>query len=232
MTHRSSSRLFGFSLVELLVVISVLGLLAAILVPAINSVRAKAESAKCSNNLRQLSAGAQLFGKDHGGMIVPWRYYPPESPGSLVYWEKSLSPYLEIPESESVDEVPKTSVLLCPTDSENKNGDTEYFENGYHTNYSINLHLAWNEPANPAGGAHSTFNKGYYHRLEDPAKTYLFIDLFGGGGGGHWMGSSLMYPHEGRVNIAYMDGHVESKTEEEMQEYLNDPQHVFWRGTY
>ncbi|MBC2603348.1 prepilin-type N-terminal cleavage/methylation domain-containing protein [Puniceicoccus vermicola] len=231
MTHRSSSKTPGFSLIELLVVIAVLGILAAILVPAIQSVRENANSAKCSQNLRQLAMGSQLFGKDHDGMIVPWRYRPKGDNGGTAYWEESLSPYLDIPVSESKAEVPNTSVLLCPTEQENGKGETVYFEDGYHTNYSINLHIAWNQPGNPEGKSHPVFKKGYFHRMTDPAKTYLFIDLFGSGGGGFWMGPNLVYPHQGRVNVAYVDGHVEAKTEAEMQEYLDDPKHIFWMGT-
>jgi len=60
----------AFSLVELVVVISVMSLLAAILLPALSKARQQGQSGMCLNNLRQLAIAACLYGHNNDG------YYP------------------------------------------------------------------------------------------------------------------------------------------------------------
>jgi prepilin-type N-terminal cleavage/methylation domain-containing protein len=54
----------AFTLVELLVVIAVIGILAALLLPALSSARMKAKQAQCSNNVRQLTLSSAIYAAD------------------------------------------------------------------------------------------------------------------------------------------------------------------------
>jgi hypothetical protein len=67
--HRHS--LPAFTLVELLVVISILGLLSSLLAPAITSARSKAESSACLSNLRQIGISIWLWIPEHGNIFPP-----------------------------------------------------------------------------------------------------------------------------------------------------------------
>ena len=65
----SSGRTAAFTLIELLTVIAVIAILAAILLPAVGKVRARGQQGKCVSNLRQLAVAASAYASDHKGPI-------------------------------------------------------------------------------------------------------------------------------------------------------------------
>ena len=91
----------GFTLIELLVVIAVIGILIALLLPALSSTRDSARAAVCKSNMKQIGLSLHTYAEGHGGRF-PWT----EHSHADKSWIVTLGPYLE-----DVD-----AVRVCPDD--------------------------------------------------------------------------------------------------------------------
>lgn len=78
----------GFTLIEILVVITIIGVLIALLLPAVQSAREASRRSQCANNLRQLGIALNAYAKDHG-------VFPQGDNGAGFSAHAMLLPYLE-----------------------------------------------------------------------------------------------------------------------------------------
>src|ERR1051325_2286632 len=68
--HGAARRGVGFTLVELLVVVAIIGILAGILLSALSRSKARAQGIFCMNNTRQLTVAWVVYADDHSGRLA------------------------------------------------------------------------------------------------------------------------------------------------------------------
>ncbi|MES2465408.1 MAG: prepilin-type N-terminal cleavage/methylation domain-containing protein [Armatimonadota bacterium] len=110
----------AFTLVEILAVIVIIGLLAALLFPVLTSTKGNARRVVCVSNLRQLGAAVTLYVQDSDGVFLPTA----QKSEKTIFWFDLLQPYLK-----------DKKIIECPEDT------TESFVKYGRSSYGYNAHL-------------------------------------------------------------------------------------------
>ena len=226
----SRMRRDGFTLIELMVAISVISILMTLVMPALGRARSVARSVHCSSNLRQLASAWQLYGDDYRGYCMPQVWYRASPP--IFWWGANgnpadyevgfLRPYLE--EAAGID-----NVFDCP---EQPWGSyiPQGAARGPTTTYGYNgLYLA--PQASGWGVASAKTHWKTIGEIAGPSQVFVFADTaldWTGHGrvsnncyidgpmvpwGSSWNKNgypTLRFRHQGRAIVAFADTHVDA----------------------
>ena len=121
----------GFTLIELLVVIAIIGVLAALLFPALGRAKEKGRLTTCMSNLRQVNLAIRLYADDNAQSLPVLPDPNPYPNGVGAYYKQLVKGYLGLSGPAS----PTEKVFTCPSDrtlqTQVGHAFTSYTFNGY-----------------------------------------------------------------------------------------------------
>jgi prepilin-type processing-associated H-X9-DG protein/prepilin-type N-terminal cleavage/methylation domain-containing protein len=210
----------SFTLVELLAVIAILSMLAALLLPSLKKAQESTRSIQCVNNLRQHYLACLTYSADNDGFCLPYYYGTPTKIWSAILLSKGYLPGKFVLGSWILSK----KQLRCPSNPAGFYPDSDvpnsfYYVNhiGGYPNYMYNGNAGGNigEPIRKTGSVVSPARKlmfmdvGFTAAFGVPNMTTYVFSTYEG----YFDPANTAYlvgnVHSGHCNAIFWDGHVE-----------------------
>ncbi len=238
--HCPTARIRAFSLIELLVVISIIAVLSALCLPAINRALISSKTAICASNLRQISCGLNLYAIENEG------YYPlavkQGSTGQEYTWSYAIWTYVgytgkdfNYPENDLQGNTGRDkNIFHCPVTKKYrvKTLNTIRMPSASGSAWNLFSYAMNNAPNYVNSG--SPYTAIRTTQIANPSKTALILEQDENPGNQFvFLSYYGLVPHNKTSNVLYGDGHVAQLRAEEFppaRGFTDAGLSEFWSG--
>ena len=219
-----------FTLIELLIVISIIGILTSILLPSLHKAREKTKSAVCKSNQRQIGIAATMWSGEHDGWTLA-------SAWGRDNLETSLTPFTNTTRYEASTSF--AGLYHCPSLTRSHLANTPA-ANNYRGSYGINWWISgYSSDSDDRWLHYSKRGQVKLSQIENTSRKVYFMDhtyFLVASWSYHPVSSTNNYPTRwygkktglyAKANVAWADGHVSTEPNDfarnDWQDYFFKP---------